>query len=126
MSSFINTGIAKKGNITVKDSVIVYVADNDSLIIKKTVDKPGEYYAKGDTIKFIITITLPSGAPAKIYGITFEDQVPLEVLLPTTAPYGVTYDYGNLVPVSGNLVKITGIDLDPGDICTITIEGTIA
>jgi hypothetical protein len=127
MSSFVNTGYAKKNNNIIEDtSVTVNVADADTLIMSKTVDKPDQFYFQGDSIVFTITISLPASAESKMYGITFEDQIPPQVTLPTTSPYGVTTTEGNIVPVTDNLVKITGIDLDPGETVTITITGTIA
>lgn len=126
MSSFINTGFAKKNNNIIEDaSVTVNVADAATLEMTKTVDKPGQFYFKGDTIVFTITITLPAAAPDKLFGITFEDQIPPEVQLPNVSPFGVTTTKGNIVPVVGNFVKITGIDLNPGETATITITGTI-
>jgi len=126
MSSFINTGFAKKNNNKIEDaSVTVNVADQNTLEMTKTVDKPGQFYFKGDTIVFTIKITLPATAPDKLFGITFEDQIPPEVQLPNISPFGVTTTQGNIVPVVGNFVKITGIDLNPGNTCTITITGTI-
>lgn len=126
MSSFINTGFAKKNNNIIEDaSVTVNVADQNTLEMTKTVDKPGQFYFKGDTIVFTIKITLPASAPNKLFGITFEDQIPPEVQLPNVSPFGVTTTQGTIVPVVGNFVKITGIDLNPGDTCTITITGTI-
>ena len=127
MSSFVNTGYAKKNNNIIEDaSVTVNVANADTLIMTKTVDKPNEFYFQGDTIVFTITISLPASAGSKLNGITCEDQIPSQVILPTTAPYGVTTTEGNIVPVAGNQVKITGINLDPGETVTITITGTIA
>lgn len=135
MSSFDNTGYAKKNNnIIDQANVTVHVIDAATLEISKVVDKPGEYYSQGDSITFTITISLPSNAPAKLYGITFEDEVPIEVLLPITTPFGVSITgtggaSGTIVSPTAagdNSVKITGIDLDPGDSVTITIAGTIA
>ena len=126
MSSFINTGYAKKNNSIIEDaSVTVNVADQDTLEMTKAVDKPGQFYFLGDNIVFTINITLPAAAPDKLFGITMEDQIPIEVQLPNVAPYGVTTTHGSIVRVVNNFVKITGIDLNPGETCTITIKGII-
>ncbi|MGE5629226.1 MAG: hypothetical protein ACM3X7_14155 [Solirubrobacterales bacterium] len=127
MSSFVNTGFAKKNDFIMQQaSVVVYSAEPDTLEMTKTVDKPGHIYVTGDTIVFTINITLPATSPAKLSGITFEDQVPPQVILPSAPPYGVSTTKGIIVPVISNLVKITAIDLDVGETCTITIAGTIA
>lgn len=126
MSSFINTGYARKNNNIIEDaSVVVNLADAGTLIMTKTVDKPDQFYVSGDTIVFTITIKLPADSPSKLFGITFEDQIAPEVQLPAVAPFGVTTTKGNIVPVVGNLVKITGINLNPGETVTITITGKI-
>ena len=127
MSSFVNTGYAKKNNNIVQEaSVVVYEAEADTLVMTKTIDKPGYIYVSGDTIVFTINITLPASSPAKLYGITFEDQIPPQVILPAVSPWGVTTTEGTIVPVVANSVKVTGINLDIGETCTITVTGTIA
>lgn len=124
----------KDGVTPIKESskAYFYIVDSSTLTVTKRADKEDpvtgeyEYYVKGDTIIFYITIT--NSDEAKLKDFIFEDQIDSVVELSTTGPdYGITESTGTgtIVAPSGNLVKITGIDLDKGATCDITITGTI-
>lgn len=122
MSSFIVTGYAKKNDsILGESSTEVDIADAGTLTMTKTVDKPGEFYIKGDTIVFTIEISVPASSPAKLYGIRFEDQIPPQVSIT-----GITTTKGLIEPVVSNKVKVTAINLEIGETCTVVITGKIA
>lgn len=128
MISVPNMGKAKKNDNTfITDTTEFNYGESKDWTIDKYVEGDPDntkIYFPGDSITFTIKIT--NNATKKIYGVTFEDQVPAQISLPTSSPYGVTTTEGTIVaPSPVNFIKVTGIDLDGGETCTITITGII-
>ena len=104
-------------------SAVFNVLADGVIVMTKTVDKPGEYYAPGDNITFTITIENTGTLP--VTGLFFTDTIDPAVVPVTGTDYTVTTTAGTVVSLTGP-VTISGIDIAAGATVTITITGKIA
>ena len=99
------------------------VLDNETITMTKVVDRPGEYYAPGDTITFTITITNNGTLP--VQDLFFSDEVDAAVEPLTGTEFNVTTTAGTVTSLTSP-ITISNIDIGAGGTVVITITGRIA
>jgi uncharacterized repeat protein (TIGR01451 family) len=96
---------------TPPSAVQTSVRQSGSLTLEKNVDKP--FAGPGDTVTWTITVTNPTSAA--VPNVVVEDTLPPELaIISAKAPKGT-------VQVSGQTVRLTISQLDPGESVTLTI-----
>lgn len=98
------------------------IANNNAITMSKTINKPGELYFVNDLIVFTITIT--NNTNSNIIGLFFRDVID-SVIGPISGDnYSVNTTSG-IITNSTNPISISGIDINPNEVVTITITGRI-
>lgn len=99
------------------------IADDNTLTMTKTVDRPDEIYFPGETITFSITIT--NNSAAVVSGLVFRDVVDASIEPLSGTEFNVTTTSGT-VTSSSNPIVVSDINIAPGSTIVITITGRIA
>ena len=104
-----------------KAEVNFSVFSEDVLEMKKTVDKPEEYYTEGDPISF--TISLKNTGDKVITNFKLKDELE-EYIKPFGDNYKVVASKGQITSYH-NPIVIEGITLAPKEVMTVKITGVI-
>ena len=99
------------------------VLDAATITMTKVVDRPGEYYASGDTITF--TITIQNNGTLPVNDLFFTDTIDASVLPINGSEYVVSTTDGTITSLT-NPVTVSNINIGAGGTVVITITGTIA
>ena len=104
-----------------KAEVKFSVFSEDVLEIKKTVDKPDEYYTEGDLISF--TISIKNNGDKVINNFKLKDELE-EYIKPFGDNYKVVSSKGQITSYQ-NPIIVEGITLAPKEMMTVKITGVI-
>ena len=104
-----------------KAEVKFSVFSEDVLEIKKTVDKPDEYYTEGDSISF--TISIKNNGDKVVNNFKLKDELE-EYIKPFGDNYKVVSSKGQITSYQ-NPIIVEGITLAPKEMMTVKITGVI-
>lgn len=104
-----------------KAEVKFSVFSEDVLEIKKTVDKPDEYYIEGDLISF--TISIKNNGDKLVNNFKLKDELE-EYVKPFGDNYKVVSSKGQITSYQ-NPIIVEGITLAPKEMMTVKITGII-
>ena len=98
------------------------IADENTITMTKTVDRPNETYFSGDNITFTITIT--NNGDSTVTGLVFRDVINENVEPINGSDFTVTATSGT-VTSSASPVTVSDINITAGSTVVITITGRI-